>query len=61
VRVLTQWLAPGMEHGEETDASAETTSIGGDLHQGFRYGAEQQGGKPNAGFGVQLLPRVGVG
>jgi hypothetical protein len=32
-----------MEHGEETDASAETTSIGGDLHQGFRYGAEQQG------------------
>jgi hypothetical protein len=26
VRMMTQLLAPGMEHGEETDASAETTS-----------------------------------
>src|SRR5215472_17209951 len=40
--MMTQLLTPGMEHGEETDASAETTSIGGDLHQGFRYGTEQQ-------------------
>src|SRR5215472_335091 len=41
VRMMTQLLAPGMEHGEETDASAETMSIGGDLHQGLRYSAEQ--------------------
>jgi hypothetical protein len=30
--MMLQLLIPGMEHGENADASSEAASIGGDLH-----------------------------
>ena len=41
VRMVRQVLAPGVEHGQETDVRAEVPGVGGDLQQSFRYGAEQ--------------------
>jgi len=42
VRILLQFLIPGMEHGEETDFGAEMAGIAGDFEQGLGTGAEQQ-------------------
>ncbi len=39
---MLQLLIPGMEHGENANAGAEAAPVGGDLHQGFRDGTEQQ-------------------
>jgi hypothetical protein len=33
--MVFQSLIPGMEYGENADASTEAVSIGGDLHQGL--------------------------
>ena len=35
VGMKLQLLIPGMEYGENADASTEAVSIGGDLHQGL--------------------------
>jgi hypothetical protein len=37
-----QGLTPGVEHGEESDLSAEMLRIGGDSEKRFRDCAEQQ-------------------
>ena len=42
VRMVAQVLAPGMEHGEHSDACTEMARICGDLQQGFGCGTKQQ-------------------
>ena len=42
VRVVQQGLPPGVEEGEEADAGAEMTGIGGHLQERLRGGAEEQ-------------------
>ena len=41
VRVMLQSLAPGMQHGDEADLSAQVLGIHGDGAQGLGSGAEQ--------------------
>jgi len=40
--MMLQSLIPGMEYGENADASTEAVSIGGDLHQGLGDSTKQQ-------------------
>jgi hypothetical protein len=42
MRMKRQGLAPGVEHGEESEASAETGGVGGDSKKGAADRAEQQ-------------------
>jgi hypothetical protein len=39
--MMLQSLIPGMEYGENADASTEAVSIGGDLHQGLGDSTKQ--------------------
>ena len=39
---MLQSLIPGMEYGENADASTEAVSIGGDLHQSLGNRTKQQ-------------------
>ena len=39
---MLQLLIPGMEYGENADASTEAVSISGDLHQGLGDSTKQQ-------------------
>ena len=41
VRMVDQVLAPGVQHAEETDLSAEVFGIGGELQQSRCTAAEQ--------------------
>ena len=40
--VMEQVLAPGVKHGEKTDARSQVSRIGGDLQQRFSHGAKQE-------------------
>ena len=42
VGVEGQLLAPGVEHGQDADASPQVLGIGGDLQQGFGAGLKEQ-------------------
>ncbi len=42
MRVQEQVLTPGVQHGEETDLSAQMLGIGGDGEQGFGTDLEQE-------------------
>ena len=42
MRVLLQFLIPGVEHAEEADLGAQMAGIARDFQQGFGAGAEQQ-------------------
>jgi hypothetical protein len=42
MRMSQQILAPGMQHGEESDLSPQVFGIGGNLQKGLRTGAEQE-------------------
>ena len=42
VRVVFQFLIPGVQHAEEADFRAEVFGVARDLQEGFRAGLEQQ-------------------
>ena len=43
MRVLLEFLVPGMQDAEESDLRAEALGIAGDLQQRLGAGLEQQG------------------
>src|SRR5215472_18735842 len=43
VRMVLQFLIPGVKHAEESDLGAEILCIASDFEQGFGAGAEQEG------------------
>ena len=43
VRMVLQVLAPGVEHGDETDLGAEMARVGGDREQRLGRRLEQDG------------------
>ena len=56
MRVLLQLLIPGMEYGENADASTEAVSISGDLHQGLGDSTKLE---PQHTYGVaEIGPRL---
>jgi hypothetical protein len=42
MRMMKQVLAPGVQHGEESDLGAQVLGIGGDCAQGLGGGAEEK-------------------
>ena len=43
MRVMPHGLAPGVKHGQKTEACSQMSRIGRDLEQGLGDGAKQEG------------------
>ena len=56
VRMMSQVLRPGVQHGKHADARAEMAWIGRDLQQASRKLPETAGYRTAAGSGVRAAP-----
>jgi hypothetical protein len=59
--MMLQSLIPGMEYGENADASTEAVSIGGDLHQGLGDSTKQQSVDKTLVSECECSPLLGQG